>query len=157
MSPLQHTAAHAVIPATAGRIYAILVDYHQGHPQILPKKFFSRLEVEEGGIGEGTVIRVHVRQFGRERVIRMQVAEPEPGRMLTETDPESGLVTTFVVTPLLDGQSTQVTIATAWQPPRGIAGIFNRLVMPRMLRYVYAQELRQLAEYVAADGSGEEG
>jgi hypothetical protein len=50
-----------------------------------------------------------------------------------------------------------VTIATAWQPPHGIAGIFNRLVMPRMLRYVYTQELRQLTEYVAADGSGKEG
>lgn len=147
-----HVAVDAVIPATAARIYAVLADYRHEHPQILPKAFFSRVEVEAGGSGAGTLVRVYGRSFGRERMLRMRVEEPEPGRVLTESDVDSSLVTTFTVTPLAGDQAAQVTIATVWEPAGGVAGVFERLLMPPLMRYAYRQELRQLTAYLKTRG-----
>ena len=58
-------SASAVIHAPAADLYAIIADYERGHPRILPKPPFVSLAVEEGGIGAGTVIRVHMRVLPR--------------------------------------------------------------------------------------------
>lgn len=80
-----------VIGAAPSRVYAILADYRYSHPRILPKDFFKSVEIVEGGHGAGTVLRVRGRLLGLTRELRMRVAEPEPGRVLTETDLKSGL------------------------------------------------------------------
>jgi carbon monoxide dehydrogenase subunit G len=144
----QHVEAHAEIPATADAIYAILRDYHNGHPHILPKQYFPRLEVEQGGEGTGTIVQVTTRVMGQERSYRMVVEEVEPGRVLTETAETAGLVTTFTVTPLTDNRS-RVTIATDWETAGGLAGFFERLLTPGLLKRVYQAELQQLADFVA--------
>lgn len=79
-------------------------------------------EVEEGGMGAGTVIRVRSRAFGMERTYHIVVSEPEPGRVLVEMDKEAGLVTTFTVTPLEDGWRSRVVIASARAAKGGLAG-----------------------------------
>ena len=53
-----------------------------GHPQILPKPPFVSLEVEKGGIGAGTVIRIAMRVLGRLQTFGAVITEPEPGRVL---------------------------------------------------------------------------
>ena len=54
----------ARIAAPPAHIYAIISDYHRGHPAILPKQF-SNLRVESGsGIGAGTTIRFEVTMMG---------------------------------------------------------------------------------------------
>lgn len=139
-----HAEAEAMIKAAPADIYGTLADYHHGHPQILPKPYFTRLEVDQGGAGAGTIFRVYMQNFGRERMMRMQVAEPEPGRVLTETDLETGMKTTFTVTPVEEGRSALVKIETDWEA----SGWFDRFLLPRLMVYVYRKELNQLARYL---------
>jgi uncharacterized protein YndB with AHSA1/START domain len=140
----------AVIKAPAGQVYAILADYRQGHPQILPKQYFTKLEVLEGGIGAGTRVRFEMSAMGRKQVFNGIVSEPEPGRVLVESnesDSGSTSVTTFTVDPMAGGAETRVTIHTQAQSPDGVGGLIERLISKLFLRRVYAQELALLAAY----------
>ncbi len=134
------------VQAPAEKVYAILADYRQHHPRILPGAYFTSLTVEEGGVGAGTIFRAEMNVFGSKRALRMRVAEPEPGRALSETDLDTGLLTTFTVTPV-DADHCTVTIATQWQPPAGFSGWLEGLTMPGFMRRIYHAELRQLDEY----------
>jgi hypothetical protein len=145
--PRVRAAASAVIDAPPQKVYAIIADYHNGHPRILPPKYFSGLEVQRGGVGAGTVIRFRMHAFGATRTMRGEVTEPEPGRVLVEAYPESGEVTTFTVEPA-DGGRASVTITTEWTA-RGCTGWVHRLLAPPLLRRVYAEELRNLARVAA--------
>ena len=89
-------SSSALIHASPQDLYAIIADYQQGHPQILPKPPFVSLVVEQGGKGAGTVIRVQMRVLGQTQAFRAVVTEPEPGRILVETN-DNGYVTTFSV------------------------------------------------------------
>jgi carbon monoxide dehydrogenase subunit G len=133
--------AEGVVGAPAERVYAILADYRQHHPRILPAAF-SDLVVEEGGAG--TIIRFKMKVGGQTRASRQYVAEPEPGRVLTESDPKYRLLTTFTVTP--EGEGTRVRIDTVWESG-GIRGFVERMIAPRMLRPIYADELQRLDRY----------
>jgi hypothetical protein len=82
---------------------------------------------------------------GRTREYRMEVAEPEPGRVLTESDMGSSAVTTFTVSPT--GGGSHVRISTDWDGAGGIGGVFERMFAPRVLRAVYADELKRLDVY----------
>jgi hypothetical protein len=143
----------ALIPAPAPELYAILADYREGHPRILPRPPFTTLQVEEGGIGEGTVIRVGMKILGREQVFRAVITEPEPGRMLTETN-EDGYETTFTVDPHDDGRGTQVTITTVASPSKGKAlrGLVEGWFVRRLLTPVYRRELELLARLAVEQG-----
>jgi hypothetical protein len=52
------------------------------HPRFLPPAF-SDFRVESGAVGAGTITRFKLTAGRRTREYRMQVAEPEPGRVLT--------------------------------------------------------------------------
>lgn len=142
--------AAAEIEAPPERVYAVLADYRVGHPAIVPPQFFTRVEVERGGQGEGTLLRVGVRQLGRERLYRMAVTEPMPGRVLVEADEAAGVVTSFTVTPLDNGRRCRVRIATQWAAKRGLTGLLERAFNPSGARLVYRKQLHLLAEYVRA-------
>src|SRR5687768_6523158 len=122
MSRIQATAT-AVIDAPADHVYSILADYRNGHPRILPEKYFTNLEVERGGIGAGTIIRVTMGATGTKRTMRMEVSEPVPGRVLAEKDLETGATTTFTVEPVENGRFASVTIDTSYTRG-GVAGLF---------------------------------
>ncbi len=142
-----HVEQGATINAPAADIYAIISDYWNGHPRILPPEAFSDLVVEQGGVGAGTTATFKARMAGTTRIMRMQVEEPQPGRVLTEVYPDTGMRTSFILTPL-DGGKTQVKITTDWQVG-GIGGLIQKLVVPGMLKKVYIRELALLAEVVA--------
>jgi Polyketide cyclase / dehydrase and lipid transport len=137
--------ASAVIDAPPEAAYAIVADYRTGHPAIVPKENFRDLAVEEGGYGAGTVIRARVRVGADERTVRHRVTEPEPGRVLIETDVDADSATTFTFTPLDDDRRVRVRIATEMAASPGIRGVVERLFAPPMLRRIYRKELRQLA------------
>lgn len=143
-----HSEATDVINARPEDVYAVLSDYEVGHPAILPKPYFENMEVEQGGQGSGTVIRVFMNVFGAKRVYREVVSEPEPGRVLVETDADAGLVTRFVIEPVNGGQQSRVTISTDTQASPGFTGLMERLMNPSITRRIYRQELRQLAGYL---------
>ena len=130
--------------APADVVYGYLADMRDHHPKFLPPAF-SDFQVESGGVGAGTVARYRMTAGGRTREYRMQVAEPDPGRVITESDMNSTAVTTFTVSPQ-DGASL-VRISTAWDGASGIGGVFERMFAPRVLRAIYADELKRLDAY----------
>jgi uncharacterized protein YndB with AHSA1/START domain len=142
----------AVVDAPPDRVYSILADYREGHPRILPKKYFTNLSVEQGGQGAGTILSVTMKVGGRERNSRMEVSEPEPGRVLVERDTRSSSVTTFTVTPEAGGQKSTVRIETEWQGAGGVGGFFERMFAPGMLKKVYAEELELLDQVAKGKG-----
>jgi hypothetical protein len=135
--------ASAHVNAPAEVVYGIIADYRNGHPHILPRKYFEWLEVEQGGRGEGTIIRFQMRVLGQTRVLRAAVTEPEPGRVLVETDTNGdGPVTTFTVEPF--GSGSHVTFSTELPSAGGPLGVIERFVLRRVLRRIYVRELEQL-------------
>jgi len=137
-------SADRPIQAPPDRVYEILADFRNHHPKILPPAF-SDFRVESGGRGAGTVVSYRLKLAGRRWEARSRVEEPEPGRVLTETVADTGAVTTFTVTP--EGSGSRVRIDTAWPGAKGVSGWIERLVAPRLLRRLYAQELELLDRY----------
>ena len=135
------------IKAPARRVYDLLADYNVGHPSILPKPYFTKLEVEKGGVGAGTVFRATMRVLGSEHTFRAAVTEPEPGRVLVETDLATGLVTTFTVDPRGPGES-YLTFETKLPNRPGIQGFLERIVSRALLPRVYREEQQLIAEAV---------
>ena len=136
-------SAERTIDAPAGQVYGYLADMSQ-HPRFLPPAF-SDFQVEEGGVGAGSVTRFAVTAGGRTRSYRMRVTEPDPGRVLVESDTNSSLVTTFNVEPR-DGKSL-VRISTSWDGAGGIGGFFERTFAPRAMHRIYLDELERLNAY----------
>jgi hypothetical protein len=144
----------AVIDSPADRAYAVLADYRDGHPRVIPKPPFVDLIVEEGGVGAGTVIRFRMRMFGTTRTMRATVTEPEPGRVLVETDPDGEVVTTFTVDPADDGRRARVAISTDLDVGGPVLGWLRRRMMTRFLRPVYERELAQLEAVASGREAG---
>jgi len=137
--------ASAVIPARRERVYALIANYHEGHPRIVPKQF-SGLVVEQGGIGAGTVIRFQMTVFGRKQTFRAAVTEPEPGRVLVETDLDAnGAVTTFTVDQGPAPADSRVTIFTELKVRSGFPGLIEKALSTLLLRPMYVKELENLA------------
>jgi hypothetical protein len=133
-----HVSAERTVPAPAEAVYALLADYRDGHPSILPPSF-SNLTVLRGGTGAGTEIQFALEFAGRRQEVKASVDKPEPGRVLTETYPDKSAVTSFTVDPV--GNQSRVRIETSWEASRGLVGLIERLVAPRLFRKLYAQEL----------------
>jgi hypothetical protein len=134
-------AAERSVAASPEHVYRILADYREHHPKILPPAF-SNFRVEEGGVGAGTVINFDLKLGGQSHTYRQRVAEPEPGRVLTETDMSTGATTTFTVTP--EGDGSRVRIETVYEGDGGIRGLIEKLLAPLLLKRLYADELKRL-------------
>jgi ribosome-associated toxin RatA of RatAB toxin-antitoxin module len=100
-----------LINASPKIVYSIIADYKDSHPKILPKPPFVSLVVEQGGFGAGTVARVQMKTMGKIQTFRTEVSEPEPGRVLVETN-DTGYITTFTVDSHDNGKNSFVTFTT---------------------------------------------
>jgi hypothetical protein len=146
MAPSYRVSASRRIAAAPARIYAVLADYHVGHPSILASAF-SNLVIEEGGVGAGTVVRFDMRVLGKTQRVRGVVSEPEPGRVLVESYPESGVITTFQVDAAAPAEAV-VTIASDVPVRPGLAGSIERWVATRALRRILTEELERIDIYL---------
>jgi len=144
-------SAEGAVDAPAEAVYRYIADMREHHPHFLPPAF-SDFQVESGGVGAGTVTRFKLTAGGRTREYRTKVAEPEPGRILTESDTGSSSVTTFTVSP--QGAASRVRISTSWDGAGGIGGLFERMFAPRVLRGIYEDELKRLDAYARGQHSG---
>jgi hypothetical protein len=64
-----------------------------------------------------------------------------------ESDLDGGVVTTFRVSSVDDGQHSEVAITTDGQTRGdGVMGLLERYLTEKYLRRIYKKELRQLAE-----------
>jgi Polyketide cyclase / dehydrase and lipid transport len=141
-------SAEAAIEAPAQRVYGIVADYHNGHPHILPKPYFSDMEVDRGGVGAGTEIRFQMHVLGVTRKLRAEISEPQPGQVLVEAYPDDNMVTTFTVRPEDNGNRCHIMITTEMNVG-GPLGFLQRWLTRRMLKKIFRLELAQLAEFAA--------
>ena len=139
-------SAEGLVHAPAEVVYGYLANMREHHPKFLPPAF-SGFEVESGGVGAGTVVSFNLSAGGRTRRLRNEIAEPQPGHVLTESDTSSSAVTTFTVTPADD--NCTVRIASEWNGAGGIGGFFERTLAPRVMRGIYADQLSRLDAYAA--------
>ena len=137
-------SAEQHIDAPSRRVYHYVRDFREHHPHFLPPQF-SDFQVDTGGVGAGTVHTFTMTLGGRTSGYRVRVGEPEPGRVLIESDPTRRMLTTFTVDADPSGGS-RVRIETRWHTD-GMKGFVERLVAPRMLRRVYRAELALLDRY----------
>jgi polyketide cyclase/dehydrase/lipid transport protein len=138
----------ATVRATTARVYAVIADYRDQHPHIVPSEYFRSLTVLEGGVGAGTRTRVEMRVLGTTRIFEQVVTEPAPGRVLVETNLDGSGVTTFTVDAAEGGQAARVTIATEIEARPGLAGAIERFFTSLLLPRIYRRELEKLAEHV---------
>jgi hypothetical protein len=108
----QIATANKIIHAPPEIVYNIIADYCNGHPRILPKDYFLSIEVEEGGVGAGTIVNFEMRLLGQTKSFHSIITEPEPGRLLVEMDIKSEIPTSFHVVPLGNAHQTRLTITT---------------------------------------------
>jgi hypothetical protein len=134
-------SATRTIYAPADQIYRIIADYRNLHVLILPKEYFLSLNVEKGGVGAGTIINFSMRILGRKQDFRSLITEPQPGRLLVETDIRSETPTSFQVLPVEESSLTHVTISTELRARNWIEA---QIAKP-MLEKIYRQELELLA------------
>lgn len=139
------------IAAAPEKVYGCIADYQTQRPAWLPPNF-SNLSVEQGGVGDGTVVSYLLTVGNRARNYHMAVSEPEPGSVLAERDTNSSLVTTWTVSPR--GTGSNVTVHTEWQGAGGIGGFFERLFAPAALKRVYDDALARLDRYATTGAAG---
>jgi hypothetical protein len=148
MPPRTYTiAVSALIAGPPAACYRALGDYRTAHPAIVPPRYFGPIVVEAGGVGAGTRIRCSLRMMGRSIPFTADVTEPEPGRVLVETIPETGAVTRFIVIPE-GAEHARVTIETRLQRASGIRGVLEPMFTRRLFPRIYAEELERLAAHV---------
>lgn len=96
----------------------------------------------------GTVFHITLRVLGRRQRLHMRVAEPEPGRVLTETNVATGVVTRFTVEPVADPTRALTRMSSQWPTGGGLKGLADRSVTPMLMRRAFARQLRQLNRYL---------
>jgi hypothetical protein len=133
-----------IIDAKPEEVYGTLTDYKDKRPRMLTPNFLDYL-VEKGGKGDGTVISYRLHAGGRERPYQMKVSETVKGKIITEQDTNSSLVTRWSVLPLNNGQQCRVSIESDWQGGSGIGGFFERTFAPMGLHKIYDNILTMLA------------
>lgn len=130
------------LEAPPERIYGLIADYVQGHPRIVPPRYFRDFVVRQGGYGAGTEIEFTMIVAGRARRVVADITEPVPGRVLVETVKGGEVVTTFRVEPSEHG--ADVTIATELAQKPGLAGWIERWLAGSLLPRIYLEELARL-------------
>jgi hypothetical protein len=145
-----NVSAERMIPAPPERVHAVLADYREGRPRILPDNYLD-YKVEEGGQGGGTVVSYRLRAARRERAYTMEATEPTPGVTLVERDRNSSLVTTWMLSPTASGTGTDLKVSTTWEGSGGVGGFFERTFAPRGLRAIYDDMLDRLTKAVGAE------
>jgi hypothetical protein len=146
--PTYKTTSTATIPAQAEFVYNILADYRDGHPSILPEKYFQALKVERGGFGAGTVISFNMRVGNQLQAFRAEISEPIPGQVLLEQNlDQTDAQTRFEVVPVGEALSKVTFITTGQTRRQGLLGYIERLVTEMFLKRVYREELQKLSEF----------
>ena len=146
-----HAEFTGTINASPETVYSILSDYEVGHPAILPHPPFVGLDVESGGRGAGTRFEVRMSVFGSKQSFRMEVTEPDPGRVLVEEDQAAGVMTTFTLEPTAGGSNTRLTIATDARPAEGLRGWVAKRTNPSIMRRIYKKQIAMIDRYANSD------
>ena len=138
------------IQTPAEILYNIIADYRRMHWLILPKRYFLSLEVEQGGFGAGTIVNFAMRILGQTRSFHSLITEPEPGRLLVETDIKSGIATSFHIVPIEKEGQTRVTISTELKGRNFLEAWIAKMILQK----IYRLELELLAQVAEEQAHG---
>jgi hypothetical protein len=151
-SQIEATPGGLFVPKPAGSVTATVVtmpelwDRRQPRPpSAVPAPGVFGLRVESGGLGASTITRLKVTAGGPTREYRNMAAEPEPGRILTESTPapaRSPRSRSPHAAPRVSYGSPLPGIV-----PTRSAGLFERMFAPRGTAAIYADELKRLHTY----------
>ncbi|MBF6357947.1 SRPBCC family protein [Nocardia higoensis] len=133
------------VAADPKRALDAVADYVTVRPRIL-SAHYRDYKVVEGGQGDGTVAEWTLQATEtRQRNVRATVSVA--GSMVTETDANSSLVTTWTVAP--EGTGSKITQTTTWQGAGGVKGIFEGIFAPLGLKKIQAEVLGNLQRELA--------
>ena len=138
------------IQTPAEILYNIIADYRRMHWLILPKRYFLSLEVEQGGFGAGTIVNFAMRILGQTQSFHSLITEPEPGRLLVETDIKSGIATSFHIVPIEKEGQTRVTISTELKGRNFLEAWIAKMILQK----IYRLELELLAQVAEEQAHG---
>ncbi len=99
------------------------------------------------------MLDIEMKVLGARKRFTHLVTEPEPGRVLVESDRDGSVATTFTVDPVEPGRSCRVTFETVFDVHDGIYGRIEQFLTAAMLRRIYLQELANLNAYVRSQNS----
>ena len=133
-----------IIEASPGEVFQALSDYETKRPRMLTPHYLDYV-IQQGGRGNGTIIRYRLKAAGRQRPYEMHIEETVKGQILTERDKGSSLVTRWSVLPVAGGQKSKVSIESDWEGGSGIGGFFERTFAPPGLSRIYKDMLMALA------------
>jgi hypothetical protein len=131
----------AKIGAPIRAVYRVLTDFGSGRAWLQPLRPGARYELLEGGVGQGTRVRVRVGVVGVGMVFELAVTEPHPGRLLRIVDVEGALVISCEVAELAPCL-TRLRISINLDSHGGSPGRIRRLVTTSFLRGVLQEEMR---------------
>ncbi|MGB3773093.1 MAG: SRPBCC family protein [Rhodococcus sp. (in: high G+C Gram-positive bacteria)] len=143
MAKVSASSSHT-FSVPAEKVLGALSDYETVRPRILPENYHD-FAVVEGGQGGGTVAQ-WVLQATKKRSRNVLATVSVEGSTITETDANSSMVTTYVVTPA--GTGSSVTTTTEWTGAGGIGGFFEKTFAPLGLKKIQAQLLENLSRQV---------
>jgi hypothetical protein len=145
---VEATAERVIEAATPDQVWQLVADYANGRPKILPEAF-QDYRLEAGGMGAGTVVAYTLHAAKRERPYRLEVSEPQPGRVLEESDTTSSFTQTWTVEPAETG-GTRLSLACSWSGAGGVGGFFEGIFAPKGVARLYEQILDGVQAEVAA-------
>ena len=121
-----------------------------------PRFWPGYVRLEEGSRWEasGDEARLVTRLVGRERLLTMRITAFEPNRLVTYTSAQPGLPHAAHArhfTP--DGDGFVYGLVVEYEPRGGIAGLFDRLLLPREIRRAFQLTFQALErELMASSG-----
>jgi len=100
----------AVISAPTRAVYSLIADYRQGHPRMLPPRYFPRLKVERGGVGAGTNDRTELKKTQMPPVFLQVMVKPN-ARTSSFAQEADGTWVARLKSPPVDGKANDELIA----------------------------------------------
>jgi uncharacterized protein YndB with AHSA1/START domain len=112
---------------------------------------YVRLEQESSWRGVGDTARLVTRLLGRERMLTMTITAFEPNRLVTYTSTQPGLPDALHERHFEpDDGGFVYRLIVEYEPRRGMAGLFDRLLLSRGIRRAFGRTFAALEQEFAA-------
>jgi hypothetical protein len=114
---------------------------------------YVRLEAGSAWGAVGDTARLVTRLLGRERLLTMTITAFEPNRLVTYTSTQQGLPdATHERRFEPDGTGFVYGLVVDYEPRGGIAGVLDRVILPRGIRRAFRSTFEALDEQLAPLG-----
>jgi Polyketide cyclase / dehydrase and lipid transport len=108
---------------------------------------YVRLERDSKWGASGDTARLFTRLFGRERELTMTIRTFEPSRLVTYTSTQAGLPDAYHERHFEpDGDGFVYRLVVEYEPRRGVAGLFDRVLLPRGIRRAFTRTFHALQQ-----------